>query len=46
MSDRKFRLVLACLLLATALVRFATAFLNLAFNYRLRLDDREMGQSI
>jgi hypothetical protein len=44
MSDRKFRLVLGCLMLATALLRFATALLNLAFNYpsAARLD-RKMG---
>jgi hypothetical protein len=44
MKDRKFRLVLACLMLATALLRFATAFLNLAFNYPVAaLLDRKMG---
>lgn len=33
MSDRNYRLVLACLVLADDLVRLATALVNVVFNY-------------
>lgn len=36
MNDRKFRLVLECIILAAELVRLAVALLNVAFNYLSR----------
>lgn len=44
-KDRKFRLLLACVVLATNLVKLALVLLKAAFNYRIS-DEPEMVQQI
>lgn len=40
MNNRKFRLVLECVMLATELARLAIALLNMAINYPLHREPK------